>query len=149
MKARALAALMILLPFAANAQQKDPSYRDPGTATIYSVVLPGGGQLYSGETTRGLMLLGGSSAAILAGSALSSPAKCDYDAAFSFSCKEANNTPLRIGMLASLGIWGYGIYDAKKSAERMNLKREHHTARIEPTFDVRGSQSVVGVKIGF
>jgi hypothetical protein len=50
-----------------------------GTATIYSVVLPGGGQLYSGEVGRGLMLLGGSSAAILAGSALSSEATCKYD----------------------------------------------------------------------
>src|SRR5689334_23319578 len=149
MKARALAAVMMLLPFAANAQQRDPSYRDPGTATIYSVVLPGGGQLYSGETTRGLILLGGSSAAIFAGSALSSPAKCNYDNTFSLSCKEANNTPRTIGVLASLGIWGYGIYDAKKSAERMNLKRSHHTARIEPTFDVRGSVSTLGVRIGF
>lgn len=149
MKARHFVALLSLLPFAAKAQQKDPSYRDPGTATIYSVVIPGGGQLYSGETTRGLLLLAGSSAALLAGNVLSSPAKCDYDSSFSLSCKEANNTPLTIGMLASLGIWGYGIYDAKKSAERMNLKRAHHTARFEASFDIRGSQSKFGVRIGF
>ena len=149
-----LTVVMLALPIAASAQRAastDPSFRDPGTATIYSVVLPGGGQLYSGETGRGLMMLVGSSAAVLAGTALSTQATCTYDASsFSgLSCKQANRLPLTIGMLGSLGIWGYGILDAKKSAERQNLKRAHRVSRIEPVMDVGVSRATVGIGIAF
>jgi len=150
---RLLSALLIVMPAVAAAQgiKPDPSYRDPGTATIYSVVLPGGGQLYSGETKRGLAMLVGSGAAVLAGTALSSPATCDYDpSSFSgLSCKEANYTPRTIGLLAYAGIWAYGIFDAKKSAERQNTRRSKQAGRIEPLVTRVADKTILGVQLGF
>lgn len=149
-----LAAALLAFPCLLSAQTNSsaaPGYRDPGTATIYAVVLPGGGQLYSGETGRGLLLLGGSSAAILAGTALSSEASCKYDASspYGLSCKEANRTPLTVGMLASLAVWGYGIFDAKKSAERQNLKRGRKAMNVAPIVESVDSRTVMGLQVAF
>lgn len=34
-----------------------PSRKDPGTATLISALVIGGGQMYAGDTTRGLLML--------------------------------------------------------------------------------------------
>lgn len=104
----------------ARAQQATPpaGYKDPGTATLLSVVIPGGGQLYSGDMRKGLTLLavgvGAPTVALVV--ATSTP---DHSVA-----------PLALASLASLGAWVYGIADASSSAKRMNTK--HGLARVIP-----------------
>ncbi len=43
----------------AQSSKKDlPGYKAPTVSTLLSVIVPGGGQLYAGETTKGATLLG-------------------------------------------------------------------------------------------
>ncbi len=80
-----------------------PGYKDPGTALLFSVLITGGGQLYSGETNRGLLLLGVGVGSVLVGCGI----------AGSLSVCE-------VGVLVDLGMYVYGIVDAPASARRMN-----------------------------
>lgn len=78
------------------------SEKDPTIATLLSVVIVGGGQIYSGEINRGLTLLGIGVGALI-GSSLS-----------------GNSTIALVGLGVYLGAWVYGILDADDSARRMN-----------------------------
>jgi hypothetical protein len=125
---KTIIALVVLLCAAAapvRAQTPPPvGYKDPGTATLLSVVVPGGGQLYSGETNKGLMLLGGGMGGLILGTAMTTnsiSASCDYD---ELTCSDDTNyVPMAVGYLAFFGTWIYGIIDADDSAQRMNAKR--------------------------
>jgi hypothetical protein len=140
----------LLVAGTASAQSTQPAgYKDPGTATIISVLIPGGGQMYSGETQRGLTLLGIGVGGLVVGTALSaSSVGCDAD-----SCDtETNLLPLAIGYLAYLGSWAYGIMDADDSAERMNAKHRMAVGRAEvaPAVSVAPSGSAqVGINVRF
>lgn len=121
----ALALIFAMAPTPASTQQAGgPGLKDPGTSVLLSVVVPGGGQLYSGESTRGLTLLGVGLGGLVVGTAatvFSVGASCDAD---SFSCSDDTNyLPMALGYLAYLGSWIYGIADAGDSAHRMNAKR--------------------------
>jgi hypothetical protein len=104
-----LAAVTLLCAKPAAAQQPPAGYKDPGIATIISVLVPGGGQMYSGETKRGAMLLGIGLGGVMVGSAL--------------TIGSTSAAPALLGSLIYLGSWGYGIMDASDSANRMNAKR--------------------------
>lgn len=95
----------------ARAQQATPpiGYKDPGTATILSVVIPGGGQIYAGDTRRGLTLLGIGWGGVTVG--------------YTMTIATANAAPALLGYAAYLGSWAYGIMDAEDTARRMNAKR--------------------------
>lgn len=153
-----LTGALILAPVGAYAQQPAAAgiqgYRDPGIATLYSVALPGGGQFYSSETGRGLLILGGSSAAVVAGTALSREASCKYDGSspYGVACDEANHIPLTIGLLASAGIWGFGIWDARKSAERHNAKlseKPRGSINADPVVVFGAHKVSVGTRVVF
>lgn len=94
--------------------QDQPSRKDPGTATIISILVVGGGQIYSGEINRGLLMLGSAYGAIIMGSVLSS---CDLS-----GFGGCNYTPLYLGALGALGMYVYSIADAAPSARRMNAR---------------------------
>jgi hypothetical protein len=107
------------LPAQASAADKDE-----GTATILSIVIIGAGQIYAGDTSRGLMMLGGAYGAIIVGAVLSTSAGCDYNFAFDdLSCHDANLAPLYLGALAAAGIWVWSIVDAAPTTRRMNEMR--------------------------
>lgn len=122
----------------ATAQQvAQPGYRDPGTSTLIGVAIPGGGQLYSGETGKGAALLGialGGVTLGLTATASSVGVSCDDD----FTCEDDTNyLPMMLGYAAFLGSWIYGIMDADDSAERMNAKRgitAGFTSRLSPVI---------------
>lgn len=103
---------------------QDATYKDPGTATLYAVLAPGVGHLYSGEKRKGLTLMligyGG-----LIGGSLGSTLTCLRATGCSY-------TPMILGGVALLGAWGYGIYDAGNAARRTNA-RNGLTASIRPT----------------
>lgn len=99
--------------------QDRPSKKEPGTATIISLLVVGGGQIYAGEINRGLLMLGSAYGSLVAGAVLSS---CDYS--------DCNYTPLTIGALAALGIYVYSIVDAAPSARRMNAKHGYTESSV-------------------
>ena len=120
-----LALVFALASTSASAQQAGgPGFKDPGTSVLLSVIVPGGGQIYAGESTRGLTLLGVGLGGLVVGTAAtfsSVGASCDAD---SFSCSDDTNyLPMALGYVAYLGSWIYGIVDAGDSAHRMNAKR--------------------------
>lgn len=129
----AAAALLFATPAAA---QHPAGYKDPGIATIVSVLLPGGGQMYAGETTRGAMLLGIGMGGLIVGSAAST----------------TSTAPILAGSLLYLGTWIYGIMDASDSANRMNAKRglAIGEVQVQPTVGVqREGGARVGVELRF
>jgi len=114
--------LFLFIGHTAFAQQATkPGFKETGTATLWSVLITGGGQFYAGESGKGLALLGGSLGSVILGAALSTDATCDISG-FNISCNEANFTPLYAGIGASLALWIYGIMDAPKAAKRTNAK---------------------------
>lgn len=135
----------------ASAQERQnprPGAKDPGTATLISVLVVGGGQMYAGELGRGLLMLGGAYGAVIAGAVLSSSASVDFNTG---ELDEGSLAPLYIGVLAATGIWIYGIVDAAPSARRMNAKRGLASgARVGPVLATsRGGQQLLGLKFAF
>jgi hypothetical protein len=133
-------------------QAPQVGYKDPGTATLFSVVVPGGGQIYSGETQKGLLLMGGGLAGLILGAAMTSSSagvSCDDD----FSCEDDTNyAPAALGYLTYLGTWVYGIIDADDSANRMNASRGIARAlsgNVAPLVASSGGDTSVGVTIRF
>jgi hypothetical protein len=149
----AVLALLCIACTPAMAQTPPAGYKDPGTSTLLSVVVPGGGQLYSGETQKGLALLGGGLGGLILGTAMTTNsigASCDYD---EFTCSDDTNyLPMAVGYLAFFGTWVYGIIDADDSANRMNAK--HGLAQVlsgdvAPLVASTGGETRVGVTIRF
>lgn len=119
-------------------QQSVQSFpKDPGTATLISVLITGGGQMYSGEVGRGLAMLGIGTGAIIVGAVASSGPSCNYDG-FDASCTDGNSAPLVVGALVAVGTWVYSIVDAGNSARRYNAARGIRTAlqTMEPRVRV-------------
>jgi hypothetical protein len=122
-------------------------YKDPGTSTLLSVVVPGGGQLYSGETGKGLALLGVGLGGLTVGVAMTSSSvgvSCE-----GFSCEDDTNyVPMALGYVAFFGSWIYGIIDADDSARRMNVKRGLAGLIPEGVTPVLGPTGRGGTELG-
>ena len=87
----------------ASAQEVQPiGSKSPGTATVISVIVPGGGQMYAEELGRGLTILGISTAAPLAGALTGS------------------SGAVLAGLAVSVAAWVYGIVDAPRAVRRHN-----------------------------
>ena len=137
-------ALLLLLALAvpASAQTPPPAptseapmarpavpYKEKGTATLISVLITGGGHFYTGETGKGLTLLGVGIGAPVAG-ALISASTCDYVS--NDVCYGGNVAPALIGLGIGVGAWIYGIADAGDSVDRVNQKNGY-VVSIAPT----------------
>jgi hypothetical protein len=106
--------------------------RDPDTAFCLACIVAGGGHLYSGERTKGAVLLGVAASGLIGGVLLSDDGEteynpggdgCVYDPETN-ECRssDANRTPLWIGAGIAAGSWIYGIIDSRASATRMNAR---------------------------
>lgn len=71
--------------------------KNPGLAAILSFFVTGLGQIYNGQIGKGFLLIG-----------------IQVINVFLFA--------LLIGFVTAPITWGYGIYDAYKTAERINIK---------------------------
>lgn len=121
-------------------------YKDPGTATIIGVLVTGGGQMYAGETSKGLKLLAIGAGSMIAGEVLTIS-----------SCSSLNTTcsagPIAVGALVYLGTWAYGLMDAGDAARRHNSAVGFKTARVVPviqTIPTRAGETLdVGLTLRF
>lgn len=102
------------------------SYKDPGTATLISVLMVGGGHFYAGETETGLILVGLSLGAPLAG-AYYTATSCRSDGFFGCS-NDVSLTPLLVGLGIGIGAHVYGIVDAGAAAQRTNARNGYAIA---------------------
>lgn len=122
--------------------------KDPGIATLISVLVTGGGQMYAGETRRGAALLGIGLGSLIVGSALSTRVTCE-PGGFGDNCT-TNTTPLVVGAVVYLGTWIYGIADASSSVERQNARRQRASNRIRPSIgSYADGRTLLGLSIGF
>jgi hypothetical protein len=128
-----LAAVATLLFARPAAAQNPAGYKDPGIATIASVVIPGGGQMYSGEVKKGAMILGIGFAGLTLG--------------YATTMNSGNGAPALAGYLVYLGSWVYGIMDASDSAARMNAKNGLAVGGVRLQPDV-GVQPQGGARVG-
>jgi hypothetical protein len=104
-------------------------YKTRSTAIALSVLMPGAGQIYAGETRRGLVMggIGLTGTAVILSSLSTSKASC-----YVHYCSSLIG-PLTAGYLLNLGAWVYSVVDAPRAVARHNsLARATATALIEP-----------------
>ena len=131
MLARLAALALLLLAFSAGAFAQplaDSGDDDLGltsrrTATLLSVVVPGGGQIYAGAPVTGGLLLIGAGAALAVGAA-ASVAASEREPFFGCPapCWEFEPSQLRIGAGVAGALWLYGVVDAPAAATRNNRR---------------------------
>ena len=98
--------------------------KSPSSARLYSILMPGAGQLYNGETSKGLIQMG----AAVVGVALfvvylpsSKFVRDDYYwASYGYWTDEGNATLSYGGLAVALGASVWSIIDAPKGARRYN-----------------------------
>lgn len=128
-----------------------PGFKDPNTSRLFSIVFIGGGQFYSGETKKGLLLagLGYGSWVALPMFALSRVNSCTTDFnngnfADVDDCGASSIGAVALASYAvSLGTWIYGIVDADNAALRTNLKP---AMGWQPAFRTDGKRTYLGVQ---
>jgi TM2 domain-containing membrane protein YozV len=117
-------------------------YKDGTTATLLSLVITGGGQMYAGETGKGFSLL-----LIGVGAAVTGYVASNCD---SYGCEDTG--PLITGYAIAVGMWVYSLVDAHSAAARHNALAPQTlvTPRIEPLFTAGAERSTrVGVSLRF
>ena len=94
--------------------ETNPTYRSPSTAALFSVLVPGGGQFYNGQTGKGVLMLGVAVASW--GVAISGINLMNYE-------NDGSYLLLYIAGLAGVvgtSIWS--IADASNTAKALNFK---------------------------
>lgn len=93
--------------------------KSPILALILSGILPGIGQIYNGETNKGLVLLGLN---FVISYLLSEPLRQFMEAGGS-SPANPFETTVYLYLIAGLFLWIYAMVDAKRTAERINREQ--------------------------
>ena len=117
-------ALLCVLALTARpgfAQDPEPTRKSETTATILSLILPGAGHIYAGETGRGLVFMG---AAALAFGYGFSDGQCKRPYTDVRTCElDKNETLGGISLAAALGIYAFSAWDAHRAVKRTNARR--------------------------
>ena len=104
--------------------------KSPTTAAVLGII-PGGGELYTGNTAKGIIILGGSAAALAAGFLITSEESSPAQPQMIESCEDtfcvlqvANVSEVTTTSLAVVGIavagalWAYGLVDGIRTAKK-------------------------------
>lgn len=134
---RALALIAAVLVASGVAAQ--PAPKDPGSAQLYSVVVPGGGQFYSGETVKGAVLLVGVGVGLGAAATALPELREDFQSRDHY---ERYGTQFGVGLGVAGALWLYGILDAPNAARRANAR---HEIALVPRLD---GGATVAVRVG-
>jgi hypothetical protein len=123
--------------------------KDGTTATLFSFLLTGGGQMYAGEPGKGLVFLGlGLGGAALAVSAASNIATCDYSGYGGYDCVEPDYGLVYVGLGIAAFSWIASMVDASRAAHRYNVKHGISTADITPVMGpARNGQTRLGLSL--
>lgn len=159
-----LAASLVALPVylraqtaAASTVRSSPStvaHKNPETATLLGVLLPGGGQLYARRTGKGLALLAVSAGAVATGAALSRDGTCSSyvpdpnSTLYITECTDRNRGPLHAGVGVAIAAWLYGAFTAGGDARAANEPAQHH-ARATPTIEQTHGRTRLGLAYNF
>ncbi|MFH1841942.1 MAG: hypothetical protein ABIF77_01945 [bacterium] len=124
------------------------SYRNPGTARLYSFLLAGGGQFYNGDTKKGLLQLAMSVTGIyLAVTNFPSEewVRDDYYwASYGYWRSYGNETLAYGGLALALGASVWSILDAGGGAQRAN---ERNGLALCPTGNEDLQVSLTGMQV--
>lgn len=133
-----------------SAQQADrPSMKDSGVATLFSLLIIGGGQIYAGDTKRGLLMLGGAVVAVGTGAILSSYGQ-ECVALPGVDCDDGNHAPLVVGAIVAVGIGVWSVLDAGPTAKRMNAKNGYKVSDLSPVIRLGPAGAPqVGLRVAF
>lgn len=106
------------MAFAQGEEGAKMKYKEPSTALLLSLFIPGGGQIYNKETTKGLLMMGGYIVCV-ATMFKEETTRDDYSWGYIETTKTKTQTPQLIGVL---GITIWSMIDAYQGANRFNNK---------------------------
>ena len=142
-------------PVAPPVQSQD-GVKSPGIATLISVVVPGGGQMYADKVGKGLALLGITYGSLIGGIVLSagraSTCSVDGNGNLTSGCNVNRDlTPFYIGGAISVGTWIYSMATAGRDARAHNASLGlHATLPVEPMVQVgRNGRTNMGLRFAF
>ncbi len=139
---------VLLLPLHAPAQTTDnrapesDDLKNPRTAQLITLAVPGGGHIYAGETATGIGTLFISAAAIGAGAFYSN---CVWQSGDG-TCSKA---PLYVGLAVHTGNWILSLLDAPDAARRHNRRLRRSAASIDaqPVATLHADEPAAGVRV--
>lgn len=121
--------------------------KDPGVATLLSVIVVGGGHFYAGESGTGMMLLLGSGLSLGTGWLIYSNKLQDAE-----PYETVSAAPLTLGTLGSVALWITGMATASKAAHRFNDRHGfYENVSISPAYQNIEGRDIFGaaLKINF
>lgn len=123
--------------------------KSPTTAAVLGIV-PGGGELYTGNTTKGIVILAGSAVALAAGFLITSEDTLPAQPLLQESCAEANCTltlaavsdvstkSLAVAGIAVAGVlWAYGLIDGIRTAKKSRATTSQPTLPQSQGFSLQ------------
>jgi len=120
MRSTLLVALFLSVAVGAVAQPADSMstrqamlYKDPGTATLVGVLIPGAGHMYAGETAKGLGVMAASAGSVATGYYFSTCPGVEG---------QCSPTFLYVGIGLHFANWIWSIVDAGDAAQRHNRR---------------------------
>jgi hypothetical protein len=148
--------LLLAAGASAGAQSTEAGRKSPTLARVIGV-LPGAGHMYAGEPGKGFAYLGGI-AGVLVLSTMLFVTDCLADAVAG-GANSADPCPATLlenaTAAATLGIWGWSIYDAGRAANRTNAPRGLvASVRLVPTMQRRSlsrttsAGALVAIRLG-
>jgi hypothetical protein len=132
-----------------------------GTAAALGII-PGGGELYVGNTAKGLVILGGSAAAVAIGALISTSdstitglewggnssctnAQCEYEVDVTYDVKETNY--IAVGAAVAGALWLYGLIDGIITAKNSGVPASQVELDQDPGLSLRIAPRD-GIKLG-
>lgn len=121
-----------------------PEARSERTATTLALLVPGGGQLYAGETAKGgLMLAGAIGGLAVAANELPKLAEDVPDRGY----YTTHGTRFGVGLGVAGVIWLYGIVDAPGAVRRANRRSGLASLELMPALLADAGQRHAGVRL--
>jgi hypothetical protein len=123
--------------------------KDPSTAVLWSFLIAGGGQIYAGETGKGIgLLLVSSGSAILTIAALQADAVCNSGPFGSSGCEDQGVRKTgAVAALVWISTWIYSMADAGEAARRWNAKHNARNVSLVPIFPEPANGHSLGLAV--